>query len=116
MRKKQLIAEGKLDKHGKPNDNTPAEYLRALAADGTTTKVTAVATKDGETGTTAVAVVRPTCAHFWPCSPHPLDRDLMHSTIHLGDPFPPACALVLQAVSSTAAHCEHRSRSCLAES
>jgi hypothetical protein len=29
-RKKQLIAEGKLDKHGRPNENTPAEYLRAL--------------------------------------------------------------------------------------
>jgi hypothetical protein len=26
----QLIAEGKLDKHGRPNENTPAEYLRAL--------------------------------------------------------------------------------------
>lgn len=31
LRKKQLIAEGKLDKHGKPNDKTPPEYLRALA-------------------------------------------------------------------------------------
>jgi H/ACA ribonucleoprotein complex subunit 4 len=29
-RKKQLIAEGKLDKHGRPNEKTPAEYLRAL--------------------------------------------------------------------------------------
>ncbi|KAF6257961.1 centromere/microtubule-binding protein cbf5 [Scenedesmus sp. NREL 46B-D3] len=29
-KKKQLIAEGKLDKYGKPNENTPAEYLRAL--------------------------------------------------------------------------------------
>jgi H/ACA ribonucleoprotein complex subunit 4 len=29
-KKKQLIAEGKLDKHGRPNENTPAEYLRAL--------------------------------------------------------------------------------------
>ncbi|XAR60578.1 tRNA pseudouridine(55) synthase [Bertholletia excelsa] len=26
--KKKLIAEGKLDKHGKPNENTPAEWLR----------------------------------------------------------------------------------------
>ncbi|CAA2969446.1 H ACA ribonucleo complex subunit 4-like [Olea europaea subsp. europaea] len=26
--KKKLIVEGKLDKHGKPNDNTPAEWLR----------------------------------------------------------------------------------------
>lgn len=29
-KKKQLIAEGKLDKYGRPNENTPAEYLRAL--------------------------------------------------------------------------------------
>ena len=29
-KKKQLIAEGKLDKHGRPNENTPAEYLRSL--------------------------------------------------------------------------------------
>ena len=27
--KKSLIAAGKLDKHGKPNANTPAEYLRS---------------------------------------------------------------------------------------
>lgn len=26
--KKKLIAEGKLDKHGKPNENTPSEWLR----------------------------------------------------------------------------------------
>ncbi|CAN4083677.1 unnamed protein product [Withania somnifera] len=26
--KKKLVAEGKLDKHGKPNDKTPAEWLR----------------------------------------------------------------------------------------
>ena len=32
QKKKQLIAEGKLDKHGRPNENTPAEYLRALPA------------------------------------------------------------------------------------
>jgi H/ACA ribonucleoprotein complex subunit 4 len=31
LRKKQLIAEGKLDKHGKPNEKTPPEYLRALS-------------------------------------------------------------------------------------
>ena len=28
--KKKLVAEGKLDKHGRPTDATPAEYLRAL--------------------------------------------------------------------------------------
>jgi H/ACA ribonucleoprotein complex subunit 4 len=26
--KKKLIAEGKLDKHGRPNAETPKEYLR----------------------------------------------------------------------------------------
>ena len=31
QKKKQLIAEGKLDKHGRPNENTPKEYLRSLA-------------------------------------------------------------------------------------
>jgi hypothetical protein len=30
MIKKKLIAEGKLDKHGKPNEATPKEYLRSL--------------------------------------------------------------------------------------
>lgn len=30
QKKKQLIKEGLLDKHGKPNDKTPPEYLRAL--------------------------------------------------------------------------------------
>jgi hypothetical protein len=30
MLKKKLIAEGKLDKHGKPNEETPKEYLRSL--------------------------------------------------------------------------------------
>ena len=30
QRKKQLISEGKLDKHGRPNADTPKEYLRAL--------------------------------------------------------------------------------------
>ena len=30
QKKKLLIAEGKLDKHGRPNENTPKEYLRSL--------------------------------------------------------------------------------------
>lgn len=30
QRKKQMISEGLLDKHGRPNEKTPAEYLRAL--------------------------------------------------------------------------------------
>lgn len=32
QRKKQMIAEGLLDKHGRPNEKTPPEYLRALEA------------------------------------------------------------------------------------
>lgn len=31
LKKKQLIAEGLLDKHGKPNDKTPKEYTRSLS-------------------------------------------------------------------------------------
>lgn len=30
QKKKQLVAEGKLDKHGRPNETTPKEYLRSL--------------------------------------------------------------------------------------
>lgn len=30
QKKKKLVAEGLLDKHGRPNEKTPAEYLRAL--------------------------------------------------------------------------------------
>ncbi|KAK9813175.1 hypothetical protein WJX72_010125 [[Myrmecia] bisecta] len=30
QKKKQLVAEGKLDKYGRPNQDTPKEYLRAL--------------------------------------------------------------------------------------
>ena len=30
LKKKQLVAEGLLDKHGRPNEKTPKEYLRAL--------------------------------------------------------------------------------------
>lgn len=31
LKKKQLIAEGLLSKHGKPNEKTPKEYLRSMA-------------------------------------------------------------------------------------
>ena len=40
QKKKQLVAEGKLDKHGRPNENTPKEYLRSLP-DVAATKVCA---------------------------------------------------------------------------
>ena len=30
QKKKQLVADGLLDKHGRPTDKTPKEYLRAL--------------------------------------------------------------------------------------
>lgn len=38
QKKKQLIAEGLLDKHGRPNEKTPKEYLRSLPAAGETNK------------------------------------------------------------------------------
>merc|ERR1712087_498891 len=31
--KKKLIADGKLDKYGRPNASTPSEYLRAVSSD-----------------------------------------------------------------------------------
>merc|ERR1719422_1790325 len=31
--KKKLIADGKLDKYGRPNASTPAEYLKAVSSD-----------------------------------------------------------------------------------
>ncbi|KAL4433603.1 hypothetical protein ABPG75_000044 [Micractinium tetrahymenae] len=42
QKKKQLIAAGKLDKHGRPNESTPQEYLRALG-DGEQPKSAAAA-------------------------------------------------------------------------
>lgn len=35
QKKKQLIADGLLDKHGRPNEKTPTEYLRSLSAEKT---------------------------------------------------------------------------------
>eukprot|EP00793_Prasinoderma_coloniale_P001636 PRCOL_00003441-RA len=35
VKKKALIAEGKLDKHGRPNASTPSEWLKAVPALGT---------------------------------------------------------------------------------
>jgi len=43
QKKKQLIADGKLDKHGRPNDSTPKEYLRMMP-DAPTAAATAAAT------------------------------------------------------------------------
>ncbi len=62
QKKKQLIQEGKLDKHGRPNEATPKEYLRALpdvkaeaasaapeaAAGPATDATTEAATENGE--------------------------------------------------------------------
>ena len=39
QKKKQLVAEGKLDKHGRPNETTPKEYLRSLPDVAPATKV-----------------------------------------------------------------------------
>jgi PUA domain len=68
VRKKQLIAEGKLDKHGRPNEQTPPEYLRALAepaaagaAPATTAAPSAPAVKDqagGDEAANGTAAVR----------------------------------------------------------
>jgi H/ACA ribonucleoprotein complex subunit 4 len=50
--KKKLIAEGKLDKFGKPNEKTPVEYLRAVPDLGQ-----AGAKKDAGAGAAAEAAV-----------------------------------------------------------
>ena len=52
QKKKGLIKEGKLDKHGKPNDKTPEEYKMSLHLDATTTTATPAAT------TTTIPVVK----------------------------------------------------------
>ena len=50
LKKKQLVAEGKLDKHGRPNEATPPEYLRSLP--GTSTAAPAeVKPGSSDTGT-----------------------------------------------------------------
>ena len=56
QRKKQLIAEGKLDKHGRPNAETPKEYLRALPDVGSTP---AVAAAEGDDATAANGQAEP---------------------------------------------------------
>jgi H/ACA ribonucleoprotein complex subunit 4 len=45
QKKKQLIADGKLDKHGRPNDSTPKEYLRMMP-DAPTAAAAAAAAAD----------------------------------------------------------------------
>merc|ERR1719410_2501867 len=42
QKKKSLVKEGKLDKHGKPNQNTPSEYLQQIHLQSTPTKETPV--------------------------------------------------------------------------
>jgi H/ACA ribonucleoprotein complex subunit 4 len=44
--KKALIKEGKLDKHGKPNDKTPKDYLSGLGAGAGSSTVAAAASAD----------------------------------------------------------------------
>lgn len=48
--KKKLIGEGKLDKHGKPNENTPQEWMRNLVLPTATDTATAKPTAAEETG------------------------------------------------------------------
>ena len=38
QRKRQMIAEGLLDKQGRPNDKTPPEYLRAIVPENVPVK------------------------------------------------------------------------------
>ena len=52
--KKQLIAEGKLDKHGKPNDKTPASWLSGGGADSSSSKP--ATSPGGNGGASAMAV------------------------------------------------------------
>lgn len=79
VRKKQLISEGKLDKHGKPNENTPAEYLRALATAGTPAAVTAVipAVKDTAEPVRPLPLPRLRLAAQHPLPPIPFPRRLV---------------------------------------
>jgi len=46
QQKKKLIADGKLDKYGRPNANTPAEYLRAVSSDVAAAAVAATSSGD----------------------------------------------------------------------
>jgi H/ACA ribonucleoprotein complex subunit 4 len=57
--KKQLIAEGKLDKHGKPNEKTPASWLTGGGADTSSSSQPAAASASSPApngGATAMAV------------------------------------------------------------
>ncbi|GMH40474.1 hypothetical protein BSKO_08378 [Bryopsis sp. KO-2023] len=56
QKKKQLIKEGMLDKHGRPNDKTPPEYLRALP--DLRKPEEAVEVKSEEPGSPMVGVVK----------------------------------------------------------
>ncbi|KAM7496558.1 hypothetical protein LguiA_020972 [Lonicera macranthoides] len=57
--KKKLVAEGKLDKHGKPNESTPAEWLRnvPLPAGGDSVVATLAASGGPVSGNEEVGVV-----------------------------------------------------------
>lgn len=51
------MAEGKLDKHGRPNENTPKEYLRSLPDLGAPSQAATPAKTDaGERGAVAFGV------------------------------------------------------------
>lgn len=45
LAKKRMIIEGKLDKYGKPNENTPADWLQNYDSSTTSTKTTTTEVK-----------------------------------------------------------------------
>ncbi|KAL4283924.1 hypothetical protein GQ457_16G021780 [Hibiscus cannabinus] len=55
--KKKLVAEGKLDKHGKPNDSTPKEWLRNVALPTGGDSIVASQAASAEPATKETAVV-----------------------------------------------------------
>ncbi|XVF56238.1 hypothetical protein PTKIN_Ptkin06aG0102700 [Pterospermum kingtungense] len=58
--KKKLIAEGKLDKHGKPNDSTPKEWLRnvVLPSGGDSLVASLAASAEPDVNGSEIAVVK----------------------------------------------------------
>ena len=95
QRKKQLIAEGKLDKHGRPNAETPKEYLRALPDVGATP-----ATAEGDDAAApngqAEAVSATPCGQPHACPPSHMCSVRVSRTILLGRIYP--CCFALHAV------------------
>ena len=54
--KKQLISEGKLDKHGKPNDKTPSSWLSGGGASSSSAPAAPTPSSNGDAGSAPMAV------------------------------------------------------------